>query len=921
MKLSRILIAIALSALFGSSSLSQINDLRQGFRQPPDDARIMMRWWWFGPAVTKPEIERELRKMKEGGIGGVEVQPVYPLLSDDPANGIKNIPYLSDEFLDVLRFTALKCKELGLRFDLTLGSGWSFGGAKTPITDAAGQLRVERVKVSGDTRRVPLPAMIPTEMLIAVFKKTSQPKAGSAEEFPDEPWQEVKDIHDGAAWLGASSEVMFFISSRSGMQVKRPSYGAEGYVLNHLDKPSVENYLRSTGDRLFQAFDKSTVPYSIFCDSLEVYNQDWTDGFLAEFQKRRGYDLKPYLPALVDGGPTGTDTAKIADIRYDWGRTITELFNERFMVPVQAWAKAHGTRFRIQGYGIPPAAISSNQWADIADGEGAQWKVVRAARWASSANHIYGRNLTSSETWTWLHSPVFRATPLDLKAEADIHFLQGINQLIGHGWAYTPPQVEYPGWRFYAAGEYSDDNPWWIVMPDLAKYLQRMSWLMRQGSPQNDVALYLPNADAYARFSAGKVHLIDVERELVGEKLMPSILQAGFNLDFFDDQMLKTKTRDVLEKHSVVVLPGIERMPLESLKKLEVFAGKGGIIVATRRLPSLVPGLQTTDAERAEFAAVAKRLFGGTYKTVKYVEKDEDAGAQLRGLINADASDANWGDLPTSTWSDFGFVHRKTADADIYFLANTSNRKRSLQLVFRTDFRNAEVWDAINGQITRAKSGNMISLDFEPYQSRVVVFTNDPFNGPAPSVPGQPISTIDLNNNWTISFKSADSSDKAGFLTTTGQSSHSWTDDEATKFFSGTANYTREVNIDGAFRSAILDFGDGKPLEDLGSRNGMQTWYEPPIREAAVVYVNGQRAGSLWSPPYKMDIAKFLKSGRNQLSVVVGNTALNYMAGRKLPDYKLLNLRYGERFQPQDMDKIQPIASGLTGSVKLTLLR
>jgi hypothetical protein len=70
-----------------------------------------------------------------------------------------------------------------------------------------------------------------------------------------------------------------------------------------------------------------------------------------------------------------------------------------------------------------------------------------------------------------------------------------------------------------------------------------------------------------------------------------------------------------------------------------------------------------------------------------------------------------------------------------------------------------------------------------------------------------------------------------------------------------------------------------------------------------------------------LDIAKFLKPGRNQLSIVVANTALNYMAGRKLPDYKLLNLRYGERFQPQDMDKIQPIASGLTGSVKLILSR
>ena len=88
----------------------------------------MMRWWWFGPAVTKPELERELRLMKEGGIGGFEVQPVYPVALDDEAAGIKTLPFLSDEFIEALRFTSGRTRELGLRFDLTLGSGWPFGG-------------------------------------------------------------------------------------------------------------------------------------------------------------------------------------------------------------------------------------------------------------------------------------------------------------------------------------------------------------------------------------------------------------------------------------------------------------------------------------------------------------------------------------------------------------------------------------------------------------------------------------------------------------------------------------------------------------------------------------------------------------------------------------------------------------------------
>src|SRR6478672_4363743 len=131
MKSTRIFAVLVTITGLVSIALPQTSDLFKSFQQPPAGARIMMRWWWFGAAVTKPEIERELRVMKDAGIGGVEVQPVYPLLQD-----------------------------LDMRFDLTLGSGWSFGGAKTPINEAAGQLRIERVKIDAAPLRVPLPAMI-----------------------------------------------------------------------------------------------------------------------------------------------------------------------------------------------------------------------------------------------------------------------------------------------------------------------------------------------------------------------------------------------------------------------------------------------------------------------------------------------------------------------------------------------------------------------------------------------------------------------------------------------------------------------------------------------------------------------------------------------------------------------------------------
>src|SRR6266852_3003706 len=148
---------------------ADLASLQRSFQAPPDDARIMMRWWWFGPAVTKPELEREMRAMKAGGIGGFEVQPVYPLTPDDPERGIRNLPFLSDEFLDALGFVSTKARELGLRMDLTLGSGWPYGGPNTLVTHAAGMLRCERVSVQSGDRSISLPNITAGEELLAAF--------------------------------------------------------------------------------------------------------------------------------------------------------------------------------------------------------------------------------------------------------------------------------------------------------------------------------------------------------------------------------------------------------------------------------------------------------------------------------------------------------------------------------------------------------------------------------------------------------------------------------------------------------------------------------------------------------------------------------------------------------------------------------
>lgn len=155
--------------------------LGRTFAAPPMDARPMMRWWWFGPAVQRPELVRELRAMKAGGIGGAEIQPVYPLELDDPQRGFRNMQFLSPGFLNMVGFAAKTGENLGMRMSLTLGSGWPYGGEWVPVTESAGRLRVVVVPVAGTESSVAAPAMENGEKLLAAFLT-----AGTAESFDAE---------------------------------------------------------------------------------------------------------------------------------------------------------------------------------------------------------------------------------------------------------------------------------------------------------------------------------------------------------------------------------------------------------------------------------------------------------------------------------------------------------------------------------------------------------------------------------------------------------------------------------------------------------------------------------------------------------------------------------------------------------------
>jgi hypothetical protein len=870
-----------------------IASLYRQFQSPPDDARPMMRWWWFGPAVTKPELQKELETMHSVGIGGVEIQPVYPMMLDDESKGIKNLAYLSPEFLDDLRFANTTARSLGMRVDLTLGSGWPYGGPKTTLNLAAGKLRVVAVPVSGAT--LAAPKLGEGEKLIAAFVVNGAEKSfdpASAQRIDTNTWA----IPDGTGTRTA----LIFIASHTKQMVKRAAFGAEGFVLDHFSRAAIDAHINNVATPLLNAFGGQP-PYAVFSDSLEVYGSDWTANLPAEFLARRGYDLIPHLPELVAGGSPQAEA-----VHHDWGRTLSDLIRENYLTPLASFAAEHHTHFRSQTYGEPAVTLADEVVPQLPEGEGPQWRDFSFTRWASSANHLYGNKVTSAETWTWLHSPAFRATPLDMKAEADRMFLLGVNQIVGHGYPYSPAAAGEPGWSLYAAAAFNAHNPWFPVMPNVTRYLQRMSWLLRQGKPANDIAILLPEDDAQAAFTPRHVSVTDEMRKRISPELMAAILDAGYNIDYID-----AATIDKLGviPYPVLILPPTDRIPLTTYKKIESYAANKSVI-ALGKLPSLAPGLMEQSSS-AEIAAISARLFQSPGHKGVALDSVSMLAEALHHALPPDVD-------ATGQIANLGFIHRKLDGMDLYYVVNSSNQPLSGNIKFRAAHANLESWNPDGGAVLASiayGSSVGIPLQLAPYESRVFVLGDAPAQKSVSLRHQEAILLQDLSSGWQIHFKDEATSHPVDHLA-------SWTEIPGKQFYSGKAEYTRSFTLQdlpAAHARVLLDFGECVATIDNRPPHapGMRALLDPPIREAAIVTINGQRAGALWHPPYRIDITSFLKRGENRIEVSVFNTAVNEMAGQPPRDYTALNARYGKRFDMQDMDHLQAVPSGLIGPIHL----
>ena len=569
----------------------------------------------------------------------------------------------------------------------------------------------------------------------------------------------------------------------------------------------------------------------------------------------------------------GPDAARL---RADYHRTLAELYEENFVAVFQRWAAERGVPFRIQSYGTPPAMVSSYRFADLFEGEGWGWTDLTQTRWASSAAHLYGRDsglLGDLDLGALAVVPGDSARPQGRGARAPARRHQPVRR---SRLAVLAGRRAGLGWFFYAAGALDDRNPWWPAMPELARYLSRLCWLLRQGEPVADVALYVPNDDLFATMGRAQGGSLDTWREAnrrIPSAIPATIRTAGLDYDLIDDDALAITAPT---RYRVVIVPTATRVPEATAAWIDRVRASGGVVMAVDSTLHLPGALEVT----------------------------------VDGLADA-LVEAVTPDLEVSPPTpDIGFVHRRRQNGEVYFVANTGPTTRTFGIVARSSLGSFEQWDAMSGRVLRAGAATEgIELTLHPYEATVVVLSDEPVE--QVSAGTAPEHRQLLSGGWQVAYGNQPARPV--------ELPHQWEDEPGRQHYSGAASYTTHVDVGDVDGRVWIDFGECEVHDEGSTEHGMvgpsyRVAVGSPVGEVAQVRVNGINCGLAWAPPYRVEIADALRSGSNEIEIIVYNTAANALAA----DEHITRLaaeseeQYGRRFRMQDLDQaMATVRSGL----------
>jgi hypothetical protein len=861
--------AIVFGGFLASASLAEVlptaAQLERDFANPPMEYRPRTRYWWFGGAVTRPELARELTGMKEQGLAGVEIQSLYDAWPAVP--GHKPVVYASPEWADRVAACVEEAAKLGMKVDLTPGSGWPYAGPWVDNAHAGQSLDSQTVPLDGPGERQA--TFEPHGPVVAVTLRRDGgvgPAQVVTNELPSDGQISVA-IPDGK-WL-----LTCFWAKLGGVGPhKRVNPRDKGPVLDHLSAAAMDFHLDHCVQPVLDRVGRlaGTTFEGLFIDSWELGRPTWTTDFLQQFRARRGYDLTRYLHLL-----NGSGEGVAAQIRWDYEQTARDLIVENCYGELTHWSHQHGLQSRAQAHGSPTDWEDSYGMADVPEFEmdfkALPKDVPIGADMALAAAHVYGHTVVSCESFTWL-TEHWRVTMRDLREAADAIFACGANQLVFHGYNYSPPEAGFPGWTFYASCEIDHNNTFWPYFRVLADYMSRNSLLLRSGRPVVDVCVY-------------------------GDVSLPQWLS----------DRVTDRTMDRAGRYRVLILD-VSVMPLETLEKVRALVENGLVVVALRR-PAEVPTFKDHDAQTAKLREIVADLFPDkagttprkTGKGVAYLADKQDVPRILQSWSIEPQLTAN--DLTQVHW-----LHRRGADYDLFLLHNPSPTDQLRQTFSFRAKGCLETWNAHTGKIEPAPyqiEGDRVvaGIGMGPKESRLVMIRRDQPAEGLVSVPPRsekPITTV--KGPWRVEFRHIDGRKpfEKSFTKLVD-----WTGMDELKQFAGTAIYRTTFHLTREPRSdAFLDLGK--------------------VCDVASVTVNGKPAGTVFEAPFRVEVTGLLHAGDNEIVVKVANRAENAIAPAaadwkgpgKWPGYFFVNRDYKD----YDPAQAQVHPSGLLGPVWLLAL-
>ncbi len=603
--------------------------------------------------------------------------------------------------------------------------------------------------------------------------------------------------------------------------------------------------------------DRKALKY-VVADSYETGSEDWTDGFAKDFEQQYGYNPLPWLPVL-DGCIVG-NADQSNRFLWDMRRLIADRIAYQYVGGLRKLSHQHGLKTWLENYGhwgFPAEFLQYGGQSDEVSGE--FWAEGDLGdielKDASSAAHIYGKNKVYAESFT-AAGKTFQRYPGYLKRRGDWAFTQGVNSNLLHVYISQPHDQPKPGINAWFGTEFNRKNTWFSMAKPYFDYLRRCNFMLQQGNPVEDVAYYI-GEDA---------------PKMTG--IRDPELPAGYSYDWINAEVIENRlqVKDgnlVLPdgiSYKLLVLPPEKTMRPGVLKAIIKLVKEGATILGPK--PERSPSLQNYPAADKEVKKLAAKLWqdcdGKQVKMVHYGK-----GRVLDGMSMEEAFKflKVIPDFKVAENKPVLYTHRKTPEADIYFMTNQSDSTLHISPSFRVTGKQPEWWDAVTGatrplpRFTQDQHSIKVPIRLKGDQSGFIVFRKEisTEKGTGTNFPKEKQVT-EIKGPWEVTFKSSMQGPSPPVVF---KELKDWSKrpEDAIKYYSGTAVYEIKFNMSEVPKDSLLYLNLGK------------------VKVMAQVTLNGKEAGSVWTNPWQLNITDAIKKGENKLRIKVVNTWVNRLIG------------------------------------------